>query len=168
MTKKIALDAGHALNSAGNKTPDGIFEWHLSNQVALAIARQLADYEVEISRVDDPTGKTDVSLAERVSRTNKIMPDVFVSIHHNAYQSKWGTHSGVEVFYNANRKNDTEKALATEISASLAKNTGLTNRGVKTAAFYVLTCDARIVAVLAEGGFMDSSIKSKILQECTY
>jgi len=163
MTKKIALDAGHALNSAGNKTPDGIFEWHLSNQVALAIARQLADYEVEISRVDDPTGKTDVSLAERVSRTNKIMPDVFVSIHHNAYQSKWGNHTGIEAFYNLNRRNDSEKALAAEMSANISANTGLTSRGVKTAAFYVLTCDTRILAVLTEGGFMDSSMMSKIL-----
>jgi len=168
MAKKIVLDAGHALNTAGNQTPDGIYEWYLNNKVALAVVRQLADYEVEVTRVDDPTGKTDISLSERVSRTNKILPDVFVSIHHNAYQSKWGKHSGVEVFYNAYRKNDTEKALATEISTGLAKNTGLTNRGVKTANFYVLTCDTRIIAVLAEGGFMDSSIKSKILQECTY
>jgi len=95
MAKKIVLDAGHAAGIAGNKTPDGIFEWTLNNGVALAVAKQLADYEVEISRIDDTNGKTDVSLAERVSRVNRIMPDAFVSIHHNAYTSKWGTHSGV-------------------------------------------------------------------------
>ena len=164
MAKKIVLDAGHAAGTAGNKTPDGIFEWTLNNKVALAIAKQLADYDVEIIRVDDTTGKKNISLAERVSRTNRIMPNAFVSIHHNAFTSKWGTHGGVEVFYNLNRKNNIEKALATDISANLAKNTGLKNRGVKTAAFYVLTCDPKIIAVLPEGGFMDSTMNSKILQ----
>jgi len=163
MAKKIVLDAGHALNTAGNKTPDGIFEWALNNGVALAVAKQLADYEVEISRVDDVTGNKDISLAERVSRTNRIMPDAFVSIHHNAYTSKWGMHSGVEVFYNLNRKNNIEKTIATEMSANLANNTGLKNRGAKTAAFYVLTCNPKIIAVLAEGGFMDSTIDHKII-----
>ena len=163
MAKKIVLDAGHAVGIAGNKTPDGIYEWTLNNKVALAIAKQLADYDVEISRIDDTSGKKDISLAERVSRINKIMPDAFVSIHHNAYASKWGTHTGVEVFYNANRKNDAERALANEISIKLPTNTGLKNRGVKTAAFYVLTCSPKIIAVLVEGGFMDSTIDHPVI-----
>jgi len=163
MAKKIVLDAGHAYGTAGNKTPDGIYEWTLNNKVALAVAKNLADYEVTIQRIDDVTGKTDVSLAERVSRTNKIMPDAFVSIHHNAYNSKWGNHSGVEVFYNLNRKNDTEKKIATDMAVAKSANTGIMNRGAKTAAFYVLTCDPRILAVLAEGGFMDSTIDHPII-----
>ena len=155
MAKKIVLDAGHAAGTAGNKTPDGIFEWTLNNKVALAVAKQLADYEVEVRRVDDTTGKINVSLSERVARVNRIMPDAFVSIHHNAFTSKWGTHTGVEVFYNLNRKNNIEKSLANEISANLAANTGLKNRGAKTAAFTMLTVDTRILAILTEGGFMD-------------
>ena len=157
MAKKIVLDAGHAEGTAGNKTPDGIFEWTLNNRVALAVAKQLADYEVKVYRVDDVNGKIDVSLSERVNRVNRIMPDACVSIHHNAYLSKWGTHGGTEAFYNANRRNSAEKALASEIAANLAAYTGLKNRGTKTAAFRMLTVDPRIIAVLTEGGFMDST-----------
>jgi len=163
MAKKIVLDAGHALNTAGNQTPDGIFEWDLNNKVALAIEKQLSEYEVEVTRVDDRTGKVDITLAERVARTNKIMPNAFVSIHHNAFTSKWGTHGGVEVFYNANRKNEIEKAMAIEMSANLSKNTGIQNRGAKTAAFYVLTCNNNILAILAEGGFMDSTVDHPVI-----
>ena len=163
MAKKIVLDAGHALEVGGNQTPDGIAEWTLNNKVALAVAKQLADYDVTISRADDVTGKRNVLLSERVSRTNRIMPDAFVSIHHNAYMSKWGTHTGVEVFYNSKRSNDIEKTLANNISTDLAANTGLKNRGAKTAAFAVLTCDASILAILVEGGFMDSTIDHAVI-----
>lgn len=163
MTKTIVLDAGHAKYIPGNKTPDGIYEWTLNDKVATEVAKQLSEYDVKIHRVDDTTGKQDISLAERVSRTNKIMPEIFISIHHNAYNSKWGNHSGVETFYNPNRKNNTEKTIATEIAAATSENTGLTNHGAKTAAFYVLTCNPKITAILTEGGFMDSLIDHQII-----
>ena len=163
MAKKIILDAGHGLTTAGKRTPDGIREWELNNKVALAVARQLADYDVEIYRTDDPTGKTDVDLYDRVVKANKLMPDVLVSIHHNAYTGKWGNHTGIETYYNLNRKKEVEKTLAVELSAAMSKNTGLRNRGAKTAAFYMLTCDPKITAVLTEGGFMDSTIDNPII-----
>lgn len=163
MAKKIVIDAGHGMNTAGKRTPDGIHEWELNNKVALAIARQLADYDVEVYRTDDVTGKTDVSLYDRVAKANQIMPEVLVSIHHNAYLSSWGNHTGVEAYYNLNRKNNFEKTLATEMAARISANTGLKNRGAKTAAFYMLTPNAKIAAVLTEGGFMDSTIDHPII-----
>lgn len=163
MAKKLVLDAGHGMGTAGKQTPDGIHEWELNNKVALAIARQLADYDVEIYRTDDITGKTDISLYDRVVKANQIMPDVLVSIHHNAYTGSWGTHTGVEAYYNLNRKNDFEKTLATEMAAGIAANTGLKNRGAKTAAFYMLTPNPKIAAVLTEGGFMDAIIDHPII-----
>ena len=163
MAKKIVLDAGHALCTAGKQTPDRIHEWELNNKVALAVARQLVAYDVEIYRTDDVTGKTDITLYERVVKANKIMPDVLVSIHHNAYTGKWGNHTGVEVYYNLNRKNHFEKMLATEMAAGISANTGLKNRGAKTAAFYMLTANAKIPSVLTEGGFMDSIIDYHII-----
>jgi N-acetylmuramoyl-L-alanine amidase len=168
MAKKIVLDAGHGLCTAGKQTPDHIHEWELNNKVALAVARQLADYDVEIYRTDDTTGKTDVSLYDRVAKANQIMPDVLVSIHHNAYTGNWGNHTGVEAYYNLNRKNDFEKTLATEMAAAISANTGLKNRGAKTAAFYMLTANAKIPSVLTEGGFMDRSISHKNRQRYTY
>jgi len=163
MAKKIVIDAGHAEFTAGNQTPDGIYEWTLNNKVALAVAKRLDEYEVEIYRTDDITGRKDVSLADRIKKANEIKPDVLVSIHHNAYNSKWGTHSGVEAYYNLNRRNDKEKALASEVAAAMSKNTGLMNRGAKTAAFYMLTGSTDYVSILTEGGFMDSTIDHPII-----
>ena len=163
MAKKIVLDAGHGLNTPGKRTPDDVREWELNNKVALAVARQLADYDVEIHRTDDVTGKTDVTLYDRIVKANRIMPDVLVSIHHNAYNGKWGNHTGVEAYYNLNRRNDFEKTLATEMAAAISANTGLKNRGAKTAAFYMLTPNAKIAAVLTESGFMDSIIDNPII-----
>lgn len=163
MTKIIVLDAGHALNTAGNKTLDGIYEWAMNNKVALEVKRLLEEYDVVVHRVDDTSGKTDVSLYDRVVKTNQLKPDAFVSIHHNAYNSKWGNHTGVEAYYNLNRKNDLEKKMATDVAADMSKNTGLLNRGAKTAAFYVLTGNTTFPAVLTEGGFMDSLIDHPII-----
>lgn len=163
MTKKIVLDAGHASGIAGNLTPDGIYEWTLNNKVALSVAKQLATYDVTIYRVDDVAGKVDIPLMERVKKTNNHKPDAFVSIHHNAYNSKWGNHTGVEAYYNLNRKNDLEKKMATDVAAGMSTNTGLLNRGAKIAAFTVLTGDTSFPAILTEGGFMDSLIDHPVI-----
>lgn len=163
MLKKIVLDAGHGKGLAGHQTPDGIDEWTLNHKVALAVAKQLAAYEVEISRVDDTTGKTDVSPMERLSKTNKIMPDAFISIHHHVYTGKWDTHTGIEVYYNPSRENDDEKALANEIAANIATYTGLKNRGTKRTTYTVLTVDTNILALLTRGGFMDSTVDHPVI-----
>ena len=163
MAKKIVLDAGHGLSTAGKRTPLGEREWSLNNAVALGIAKILKNYNVEVKRVDDITGKKDISLSERVKRTNKIMPDVFISIHHNAYQGKWGNHTGVEIYYNKARNKSEEKTLATEMIKKISSYTGLKNRNVKNENFAVLTCNKKILALLVEGGFMDSNIDHPVI-----
>lgn len=60
---KIAIDAGHGINTPGKRTPDDEREWSLNNKVALAAIAKLNTYQnVQILRLDDPTGKTDVPL----------------------------------------------------------------------------------------------------------
>lgn len=166
MTRKIMLDAGHGYNTPGNRTPSGsrgiVREWTMNNAVANHITGLLRDYDVEVRRADDPTGRTDVALGERVNRTNRFMPDVFVSIHHNAFQGRWGTHTGTEVFHLPGRNNN-DRPLATALAPRLARETGLLNRGAKTANWHVLSCDHRITAILVEGGFMDSTIDYPII-----
>lgn len=160
--KKLVLDAGHYLETAGKRTPDGVREWTLNNAVCKYIAEYLKNYKVEIHRVDDATGKKDVTLAQRVSKTNKIKPDAFVSIHHNAYNGKWNNVTGTEVYHHTNGSNE-DKALAKLLAPKIATETGLKNRGVKKAQFAVLTCNANIPAVLCEGGFMDSKKDNPVI-----
>ena len=60
---KIVIDAGHGFNTPGKRSPDDEREWSFNNKVAqYAIAKLKTYKDVEILRVDDPTGKTDVPL----------------------------------------------------------------------------------------------------------
>ena len=166
MTKKVMLDAGHGLSTPGKQTPDNptVKEFTLNQKVVDQIVNYLADYEVEIQFSHDPTGKTDVALATRVSRCNLYQPDLYVSIHHNAYNNQWGKHTGVEVYHHTFGSAD-DKKVAALLAPKLAANTGLLNRGVKNAEFAVLACKA--TAILVEGGFMDSSIDNPVIKSTT-
>ena len=155
--KILVLDAGHGLNTAGKRTLNGsrgvVHEWTMNNSVCNKIANILKDYNVTIYRTDDITGKTDVSLSERVKRCNNYNPHLFVSIHHNAVGvSSWSTATGVETYWHT-YGTASDKKVATLIQGKLASKTGLRNRGVKQAQFAVLGCKA--TAILVEGGFMD-------------
>ena len=160
--KKIVLDAGHGYNTAGKRTPDGVREWSLNNAVCNYIAEYLKGYDVQITRTDDTTGKTDVALKTRVAKTNSINPHIFVSIHHNAYNGKWNDVTGTEV-YSHTQGTATDKKLANLLAPKISKETGLKNRGAKTSRLAVLGCKSSIPAVLCEGGFMDSRIDNPVI-----
>ena len=99
---KLALDAGHGLYTAGKQTPDGIKEWTLNDKVRDKVVTFLADYDVEIIHTDNNEGNTDESLASRLSKYKSSGVAAFVSIHHNAYTSKWNSATGVEVYIDNN------------------------------------------------------------------
>lgn len=86
--KVLVLDAGHATVTAGKQTMNGsrgvVKEWTMNDSVVRKIVSILSDYNVTIYRTDDVSGKTDVSLTQRVKICNGYAPDLFVSIHHNA------------------------------------------------------------------------------------
>lgn len=162
MTKiKIALDGGHGLKTAGKQTPDCIKEWTLNDAICDYVTEELADYNCEIIRTDNNEGNVDEGLTTRINTAIKMGCKVLVSVHHNAYKGKWGTHTGVEV-YTDNNPTAEDKALAVEIYNRLVEYTGLRGRGVKSAAFTVINTN-KITAVLCEGGFMDSSIDYKVI-----
>ena len=161
MVIKIALDAGHGLKTAGKQTPDGIKEWTLNDKVRDKIVTMLKGYDVEFVFPDNNEGNTDEGLTKRKTMYLTEKVDVAVSIHHNAYQSKWGTHTGVGVYTDKNATAQDRK-LAECICEKLAKNTGLRNRGIKKANFTVIYQDT-IPAVLVEGGFMDSTIDYPVI-----
>ena len=158
---KIALDAGHGLYTAGKQTPDGIKEWTLNDKVRDKVVALLKDYDVEIINVDNDEGKTDESLASRLSRYKKEGVAAFVSIHHNAFTGSWNNATGVEVYTDRNGTTKDTK-LAKCIYNRLVKYTGLKGRGVKKENWYVINQNT-IPAVLCEGGFMDSKSDYKVI-----
>lgn len=160
---KIAIDAGHGINTSGKRTPADEREWTFNDKVAKALINQLNEYEdVQIKRLDDSSGKTDVSLSNRTKIANNFKADVLVSCHHNANTGKWGNWTGVETYHYPNSSKG--KKLAQAIHPAVVKAYGLKNRGVKSANFHMLR-ESKMPAILIEGGFMDSTIDIKKLRE---
>lgn len=159
--KKIGLDAGHGLNTAGKQTPTGIKEWTLNDKVRDKVVEFLADYDCEFVHVDNNEGSVDESLASRVEKYLSAGVDVFVSLHHNAWKGTWNEATGVEVWVDTNATAEDLK-LAVCINSRLSKYTGLKDRGIWREDWWVINQN-KIPAVLIEGGFMDSSNDYKII-----
>ena len=154
---KIALDAGHGINTPGKRTPDGEREWTFNSKVALAAIAKLNTFQnVEILRLDDPTGKTDVALKTRTDRANAWKADVLVSMHHNAYLGKWGSHGGIET-YTQPGASQQSRDIAAVVHPRVVKAMGLRDRGRKTLNLHMLR-ESSMPAILIEGGFMDSTV----------
>lgn len=162
---KIVLDAGHGNNTPGKRTPDGEREWGFNDQVVQACISKLATYEnVQVLRVDDPTGEIDVPVWERTAKANGWNADVYVAVHHNANRGKWGDWTGVETYVmDSPTVSPISEELARLVGPRIAKAMGLKDRGVKRANFHVLR-ETKMPAILTEGGFMDSVIDIKALR----
>jgi N-acetylmuramoyl-L-alanine amidase len=167
MTKLVYFDAGHGLHTPGKRTPDDEREWSFNHKIALAAERHLeSTYDGVVAyRTDDVTGKTDVSLADRVNKANSKKADVFVSIHNNALAGKWGDHTGTETYVaTPASSNPKSMALANEVHPRMVKAFGLQDRGIRGQNLYVVM-NTKMPAILVEGGFMDSRIDIKKLRD---
>lgn len=166
---KIVLDSGHGLYTSGKRVPDGSMkEWQFNSRVVEIIIGLLKAYkDVQVLRVDDPTGKTDTPLAARTNQANDFRADAYYSIHANAYGSGgFNDARGIETFTYLN-PTPQAKRLATLVNDSLVKATGLPNRGVKSANFAVLR-DSKMTAILVECGFMTNKAEAELLKSEAY
>ncbi|WP_210468860.1 N-acetylmuramoyl-L-alanine amidase [Sporosarcina sp. 6E9] len=153
---KIAIDAGHGLNTPGKRAPSGEREWMFNNKVALAVISRLHTFQnVQLLRLDDPTGTVDVELKTRTNRANAWRADVLISIHHNAYLGVWGPHGGIET-YTLPGASQQSRDLAAVVQPLVVKAMGLCDRGNKTLNLHMLR-ESKMPAILIEGGFMDST-----------
>lgn len=164
---KIAYAAGHWLgNPKGIPTYMGlgdIREWTLNDKVADHFARAALEYEgVEILRLDDPTGKTAIELADRAAKANRWGADVALEIHHNGGIGG-GAGGGVVAFsYPGSSKG---KAYRDAIYHAVIAAGGLKgNRAepVQEKAWDILRL-TNMPAVLMEYGFMDSKTDAPII-----
>lgn len=169
MTIKLSFDAGHGKYTAGKRSPSGIMEereWFFNDKILKNTLNYLKNYDVKTLRVDDTTGEKDISLTQRVKDINAFNPKAHLSFHNNAYQSKWGSHGGTEVFHSNNASQES-KTLAKLLQAPLVNALNTKDRGVKTASFYIIT-KTKTPAVLIEFLFMDSNDDIKKLRDSAY
>lgn len=156
---RIAIRAGHGGSNStpGKRSPDNEYEWNFNDAVVRAAIAKLNEYEnVEILRVDDASGKTDVPLKTATDRLNAWKAEAFVSVHHNANTGSWGAWTGVETFVYTNASAQSH-ALAKAVHPRLVDAMGLRDRGIKQANFHDLR-ESNCPAILTEGGYMDSTI----------
>lgn len=166
---KIALDAGHGLYTAGKRCLKSLDknetrEWFLNDRICDRIEKKLALYDgYSLIRVDDTTGGSDVSLADRVKKANNFGADIYLSVHHNA-GINGGSGGGILsiVYTNASANSKEYQKI---IYDELIKETGLKgNRSNPLPVQNLYVCRyTTMPAVLVECGFMDSSTDVPII-----
>lgn len=168
---KLALDAGHGLYTAGKRCLKSIDknetrEWTLNSRICNKLQEKLKEYDgIEVKRMDDVSGKTDVSLAERCKTANNWGADFYLSIHHNA-GINGGSGGGLVVFrYNKlSATGETAKWQKTFYEQLIKSGVPKGNRAepINVAGFTVLA-DTKMKAVLIECGFMDSTVDTPLI-----
>lgn len=165
---KIAIDAGHGLYTAGKRClksldPAETREWVLNDRIAKIVIPPLKARGHEVLRLDDPTGKTDVSLNDRTKKANSWGANYLVSIHQNAGVNG-GSGGGCIVIRQTGVTGQSQE-LQKAIYNAVIKHTGLKgNRSdpMPTQNLH-MTRESKMPAVLIECGFMDSSTDVPII-----
>lgn len=166
---KIVLSAGHGKNTAGKRCMKKLDknetrEWVLNDRICDKIETKLKAYDgYKLLRVDDTTGKNNISLTNRSNAGNKWGGDLYLAIHHNA-GVKGGSGGGIVayVYTKPSAKSvEWQKALYN----ALIKHTGLKgNRAVPMAKANLHEVrEPKMASVLLECGFMDSKTDVPII-----
>lgn len=79
----VMLDPGHGGEKNGGTSFTGVPEKSFNNRLALIVAEQLEAKGYRISWTRSPDVDRFISPAERAKMANQLMPDLFVSIHHD-------------------------------------------------------------------------------------
>lgn len=166
---KIALNAGHYSKTAGKRClkkldKNETREWVLNDRICDKIESKLKAYDgYSLLRIDDTTGATDVSLANRAKKANSWGADFYLSIHHNAGVNG-GTGGGVVAYVYTNVDAKT-LAWQKDLYNAIVKKTGLKgNRATPLAKANLAECrKTTMPAVLLECGFMDSATDVPII-----
>ena len=166
---KIALSAGHGKNTAGKRCmkkldPCETREWLLNSRIVDKAEKLLAGYnDVELLRLDDRSGDTDVALNARSKAANAWGADLYLAIHHNA-GIRGGKGGGI-VAYVYTKPNEESVKWQNALYESLIIATGLRGNRSKPlgrANFHEVR-EPKMPSVLLEMGFMDSQTDTPII-----
>jgi N-acetylmuramoyl-L-alanine amidase len=168
MAFKLAINAGHGMNTAGKRClksidPNETREWFLSDRIADKIENLLSSYNVEVLRIDDTTGKKDIDLNTRTKKANDWKADFYLAIHANA-GIKGGSGGGIMAFTYTYVDSVTQ-SWQKELYDELIRLTGLKGdraNPLSKANFHEVR-ETKMPAVLLELGFMDSTTDVPII-----
>lgn len=166
---KIVFDAGHSMVTPGKRflkslDPKETREWFVNQRIVRYIEKYLSEYDdVEILRVDDITGQTDVPLTQRTSLANAWGGDLLISNHHNA-GVRGGLGGGIVIYRYPNSTMFT-KEMQKGLYDKLIAFTGLKGNRYNPLgeANFHMVRESDMPAILIENGFMDSSTDVPII-----
>lgn len=160
--KKIMVDAGHGGSDPGARGPSGGRESDVNLGTALKLRDKLEALgaEVKMTRTTDanvayPGASQREELEARVALANAWPAEVFISVHSNSAANAEA--HGTETYHSKNASS-ASKRLAAAVHAEMVPATGFRDRGVKEAAFYVIT-HTNMPAILVETGFMSNAVE---------
>ncbi|MBN6185602.1 N-acetylmuramoyl-L-alanine amidase [Aneurinibacillus sp. BA2021] len=148
----IVLDPGHGGSDSGAVGAAGNYEKNLVLSIAKtteSILKQNKNFKVVMTR----SGDTYPTLSDRTTLANNLKADVFLSFHANAASP---SASGTETYYNTAQS----KTFASIVHKHLIEATGFTNRGLRTANFYVVK-NTKMPSALIEVGFLTNAAENK-------
>lgn len=144
---RIVVDAGHGGKDQGASRA-GVKEKDLNLNLALMLKKDLEarGFQVYMTRDTDKF----LPLPTITSITNRIKPDLFISVHHNASVNP--SLHGYETYYYTSRS----KAFADKVHRRVVNNVHTTDRGVRKAMFYVIH-HTPVPAILCEVGYVSNT-----------
>ena len=165
MSKMVVLDAGHGGKDPGAIGLCGTKEKDVAMQVTSKIGEVLVRHGVKVvyTRAQDINTSQKLELATRTSIANNAKADLFVSIHANSAANN-AAH-GQETY--AYQTGDTGYKLAQAIQKEMVGASGLKDRGVKTADYYVIKYTT-MPAALVELAFISNIEEEKLLKDANW
>lgn len=150
----VFINPGHSNIDPGAVSPNGVPEAAITATVGKLVSKYLQDagYTAPVLQND--------SLLTVVTAANNWPADIFVSIHCNAAENPAA--QGSETFHIAGGAKS--ERLARCIQMQIVTSLPITNRGVKTADFYVLR-KTDMPAVLVELAFLSNDYDESLLTD---
>ncbi|HFI0547603.1 TPA: GBS Bsp-like repeat-containing protein, partial [Streptococcus suis] len=177
----VYIDPGHGGADSG-ASYGGVHEKTLAMNVANKLKVNLLALGINVLMTRTADYNVDF-VTERSRMANSSNADLFISLHFNATGAGTTRAKGIETYWyqsnpsypskiNQAYHNDPTRlaesqTLANQVQASLIKETGAYNRGVKRETFAVLR-ETKIPAVLVEMGFMDNPSELQVIKQDSY
>ncbi|MGQ9872632.1 N-acetylmuramoyl-L-alanine amidase [Leptodesmis sp.] len=156
----VVIDPGHGGPDPGAVGIGGLKE----TDIVLDIGRQVKAFlqQQGVSVLLTRNGEYDLDLEPRVQMAEQANATVFVSIHANSISLSRPDVSGLETYYY-----QSGQVLAQMIHQSILQTTGIPDRGIRTARFYVLR-KTTMPSVLVEVGFVTGKDDAARLSNSSY